>query len=142
MVEGEPLMENQQSEGSVQLRIVRGSLGSLSLYEITDYELELLEAGSPSSTYLNFAIMFVSVGLSFLATLLTVKIPVGYAFTIFVVLTVVGFAASAVLFELWRRTRSRTVDLCKKIRARVPTAPISGVEEATVVSDSQTESDS
>lgn len=134
-------MENQQSEGSVQLRIVRGTLGSLSLYEITDYELELLEQGSPSSTYLNFAIMFSSIGLSFLATLLTVDIPVGYAFTIFVVLTVVGLGAAAVLFVLWRRTRSRTVDLCKKIRARVPTAPISEAE-ASGVSVSETESDS
>ncbi len=117
-------MVANQSEGSVQLRIVRGPLDSLSLYEITDYELELLEEGSPSSTFLNFAIFFFSIGASFCTTLFTVPIASIYVFTVFVILTVVGVFASIVLFVLWRRTRSRTKDLCKKIRARVPTAPI------------------
>ncbi|MGV3627908.1 MAG: hypothetical protein ACO1PN_09520 [Betaproteobacteria bacterium] len=116
---------NQTTEGSVQLRIVRGPVDSLSLYEITDYELELLEEGSPSSTFLNFAIFFVSIGASFLTTLLTVDISSIYIFSVFVILTITGFAASLVLFQLWRKTRSKTKDLCKKIRARVPIAPIS-----------------
>jgi hypothetical protein len=96
----------------------------VSLYEITDYELEVLEQGSPSSAYLNFAIFFGSVGLSFLATLLTVDVSSLYVFTVFIVLTVAGFAGALVLFELWRRTRSKTVELCKKIRARIATAPV------------------
>lgn len=83
-------MEANQSEGSVQLRIVRGPVDSLSLFEITDYELEVLEEGAPSSTFLNFAILFASVGLSFLTTLLTVTIASIQVFTIFVVLTVGG----------------------------------------------------
>ena len=113
-------MEANQSEGSVQLRIVRGPVDSLSLFEITDYELEVLEEGAPSSTFLNFAILFASVGLSFLTTLLTVTIASIQVFTIFVVLTVGGLGASCVLFVLWRRTRSRTTDLCKKIRGPAP----------------------
>lgn len=111
---------------------------SLSLYEITDYELELLEQGSPSSTYFNFAIGFFSIAASFFATLITVEIPSLYVFLTFLVLTVVGAGTSAVLFVLWAKTRSRTKNLCKKIRARelftesegngethcVPTVPI------------------
>lgn len=117
---------NAQSEGSVQLRILRGPIDSLSLYEITDYELELLEEGSPSSTFLNFAIFFFSIGASFCTTLFTVPIASLFMFAVFVIVTVIGAFASIVLFVLWRRTRSRTRDLCKKIRARVPTAPIIG----------------
>jgi hypothetical protein len=128
-------MANQQPEGSIQLRIVRGAVDSLSLYEITDYELDLLEEGSPSSTYLNFAVLFVSIGLSFLTTLLTVEIPSGHVFTIFVVLAVAGIGSSAVLFVLWRGTRSRTKDLCIKIRARVPVAPVSDSTEGAVPPD-------
>ena len=135
-------MANNQSEGSVQLRIVRGPLDSLSLYEITDYELEVLEEGSPSSTYLNFAIFFFSIGASFFTTLVTTTISSVYLFSIFVVLTVVGLAASLVLFVLWRRTRSRVKDLVKKIKARVPTVPLKDAVEAKNEPSGPTESSS
>jgi hypothetical protein len=117
-------MIESQSEGSVRLRIVRGQVDSLSLFEITDYELEILEEGSPSSTFLNFAIFFVSIGVSFLTTLLTVDIDSIYLFSVFAILTVIGLGAALVLFQLWRKLRSRTKDLCKKIRARAPIATI------------------
>ncbi|KAB2900562.1 MAG: hypothetical protein F9K31_04590 [Dokdonella sp.] len=113
-------MSSTQTESSNGPRILRGAFDSLSLYEITDYELESLEEGSPSSTFLNFAIAFVSIGLSFLTTLLTVKIESIYVFLIFVVLTIIGLAAALVLFVLWRKTRSRVKDLVKKIKARAP----------------------
>lgn len=119
-------MAAYQSEETVKLKIIRGSLNSLSLFEITDYELEIFEQGSPSSNYLNFAIFFSSVGASFLVTLLTVKIDSVCLFVIFVVLTVVGLGASIVLFQLWRTTKSTTKELCKKIRARAPTTAIAG----------------
>lgn len=121
VAQGESLMSAHQSEGSVELKIIRGSLNSLSLFEITDYELEIFEQGSPSSTYFNFAIFFFSVGASFLATLLTVKIDSIYVFSIFVIISVIGICASLVLFQLWRKTKSTTKELCKKIRARAPT---------------------
>jgi hypothetical protein len=38
-------MSDNQAEGAVSLRIIRGPLDSLSLYEITDYELDVLEEG-------------------------------------------------------------------------------------------------
>jgi hypothetical protein len=133
-------MAKNQSEGSVQLRIIRGPLDSLSLYEITDYELEVLEQGSPSSTYLNFAIFFFSVGASFFTTLVAIKITSVFLFTIFVVITVVGFTASIVLFVLWRRTRSRVKDLVKKIKARVPTVPIKDATDAKVDTSGSRES--
>lgn len=115
-------MSSTQTESSNGPKILRGAFDSLSLYEITDYELEALEEGSPSSTFLNFAIAFISIGLSFLTTLLTVKIESVYIFLVFLVLTVIGLAAAFVLFVLWRKTRSRVKDLVKKIKARAPTA--------------------
>ena len=132
---------NAASEGSVQLRIIRGPIDSLSLYEITDYELEILEQGSPSSTYFNFAVFFISVGLSFLTTLLTVEIKSVYLFSVFTVLTVIGIFAALVLFQLWRRTKSKTRDLCIKIRARVPTAPVTEPIDTKEPQGGATESD-
>lgn len=115
-------MMSAQNENSNGPKILRGAFDSLSLYEITDYELEALEEGSPSSTFLNFAIAFISIGLSFLTTLLTVKIESIYVFVVFLVLTIIGLAAALVLFVLWRKTRSRVKDLIKKIKARAPVA--------------------
>jgi len=117
-------MDNNQSVDSVNLRILRGPVDSLSLYEITDYELEILSAGSPSSTYLNFAIFFFSGGVSFFTTLLTTPIQNLFLFSIFVIITVVGLSASLILFVLWYRTKSPVDGLVKKIKARVPTVPI------------------
>lgn len=113
------MIENQ-SESPVGPKILRGALDSLSLYEITDYELGMLEGGSPSATLLNFAIASVSVGLSFLGILLTVQINSVYVFAAFLVLTIIGLFAAAVLFTLWCRTRSQIDGLVAKIKARVP----------------------
>ncbi len=115
-------MSASQSENPPRFRIVRGPFDSLSLYEITDYELEIFEAGSPSSTFLNFAIFCFSLGVSFAITLLTVEIVSIYVFSVFTILTFAGLISAAVLFVLWRQTRSKTKDLCKKIRSRVPEA--------------------
>lgn len=135
-------MVGEHSEGHVSLRILRGAVDSLSLYEITDYELDLLEQGSPSSTLLNFGIAFGSVGFSFLIALLTVKPASIYVFSLFAIFAIVGLLASAVLLELWRRTRSTVTDVCVKIRARVPTAPVTEEpkEPAVPSADGATES--
>ncbi len=102
------------------LPVVRGPISSLSIFEITDYELNIFEQGSPSSTYLNFAIFFFSVSASFLATLISVKIKSIYIFSIFVIIVSIGACASVVLFVLWKKSGSITKELCKKIRARAP----------------------
>ncbi len=111
-----------QSETSTSFKLIRGSLDSLSVYDITDYELDVLEEGSPNSLFLNFAIFFASIAISFLITLVTVDITSIPLFTVFVVLTVVGTAGAVVLFALWRKTRSKVSDLIKRIRARAKPA--------------------
>lgn len=110
-------MPINQENSPTQPRIVRGYFDSLSLYEITDYELEQLSQGAPSSTYLNFSIFFLSVAIAFLTTLLTVNIT-DRIFTVFVLITIVGFSFGVVLLILWFRTRTRISKLVEKIKAR------------------------
>ena len=62
------------STGQNEPTILRGKVDSLSLYEITDFELDVLEKGSPNSIYLNFSIFLLSVGFSFLAALFSTDI--------------------------------------------------------------------
>ena len=132
-------MTADPNDDCIQPKIVRCRVDSLSLFEITDYELELLEQGSPNTIYLNIAIFFISVACSFLVTLLTVSITSQIIFTVFVIFTVAGFSIGGVLLILWFRTRSKVSTLIQKIKARVPVAAVAG-NTSDIHGDKQTES--
>jgi hypothetical protein len=114
------MTDQHEEQGEIQPRIVRGRVGSLSLYEITDYELDVLAAGSPNSIYLNFAVFFLSTGLSFLASLFSATFPSERRYTAFLVIAVVGLAMGVVLLVVWAQTKSRLDDVLKRIRERAP----------------------
>lgn len=121
MAEEEPLVENTDF---VRPRIVRGRVDSLSLYEITDYELEVLEEGLPGSTYLTFGVFFLTTALSFLVALLTNTPASIRLFSVFVVVVTVGAAAGVVLLVLWYKTRARVTDVLDRIKARCSPQPV------------------
>lgn len=106
--------------GSGRTRIVRGRVDSIPLYEITGSELDVIEQGSPSSTFQSFALCFLSIAVSFLTTLTTVQIDSTPLFVCFTVATMVGFAGGTVLLVLWLHTRSRFRDAVNRIKARIP----------------------
>jgi hypothetical protein len=78
----------------------RARYGQLTIYEISEDELELLERGSPDSLLLNFSIFALSVCVSFLIALLTTTIPSDRTFIVFVVVTAVAALGGVVLFCL------------------------------------------
>ena len=104
----------------VRVQVLRGRLQSLSIYEVTVDELTVLEAGPSNGTYLNLAIALLSVSASFLTTLLTVKFESDRRFYVFVLVTLVGFAAGLVLAVVWWRTKSTIDAVLARIRGRVP----------------------
>ncbi|MCK4241416.1 MAG: hypothetical protein KAX30_07310 [Candidatus Atribacteria bacterium] len=118
-------MSQTENTSKNEIRIVRGKFDSLSIYDVTDNELELLEKGSPSSTYLNFAIFLLSVGFSFLISLLTVDINSIKIYTTYAIFTVIGIIAGIILLVLWYREHSATSEVIKKIKERIPSAEIS-----------------
>lgn len=118
-------MSQTENTSKNEIRIVRGKFDSLSIYEVTDNELELLEKGSPSSTYLNFAIFLLSVGFSFLISLLTVDIGSIKIYTTYTIFTLFGIIAGIILLVLWYREYSATSEVIKKIKERIPSAEIS-----------------
>jgi len=92
---------------------------SLTIYEVTESELEIIERGSPSSTQLNLSIALLSVAVSFLITLLTSDFKgKDRLFTVFTVVTVVSFLGGGVLFLLWYNTKNDVDEVLKKIRGR------------------------
>jgi hypothetical protein len=118
--------EEQQKQESIDyqslppaVEVRWAAYGKLTLYPVDESELELLAQGSPDSLYLNFAIFLLSIAISFLTTLLTVVVSDRF-FTVFVVITVLGFIAGLFLLILWFRKRRSVSDVIDKIKKRLP----------------------
>lgn len=119
--------EGKQTESTSlpPVEVRRGAFAQLTIYEVAEYELEILAHGSPDSLYLNFAIFLLSIGISFLVGLLTAVLS-PRVFTVFVVITTVGFLVGLLLLLVWLKKRTSTSDLVGKIRSRLPSE---GVQE-------------
>ncbi len=110
------------------VEVRRGTFAQLTIYEVAEYELDILAHGSPDSLYLNFAIFLLSVGISFLIGLLTAVLS-PRVFTIFVVITTVGFLIGLLMLIIWLKRRSSTSDLVGKIRSRLPSEGVQELNE-------------
>lgn len=113
-------MNSIEQSGYIPAPIIkRGSLTSLSIYEVTDYELDILESGGPSSLYLNFSIFLISIGVSFFITLMTTEIPKEKTYNFFLVSTILSLIIGVILLIIWRKSHASTTNLCVKIRGRI-----------------------
>ena len=126
-------IQPQNPEQSFTPQIRRARIEIVDIYEVSEYELDLLERGSPDSIYLNFAIFLLSVALSFTVALLTTTAMSTEVFVIFIVSTLIGYIGGAFLLILWRRNRSSVSHCIKAVRKRLQSegrvAPLTCVEE-------------
>jgi len=97
----------------------RAVLARLTIFEVEESELDILAHGSPDSFHLTFAIFLLSVASSFLIALLTIDVT-GKTYTVFVLITLVGFVTGIYFFMSWRKRRKSVPDLVDKIRKRLP----------------------
>ena len=107
--------------------IHRVPLDKLTIYEITEAELDALESGSPESLFLNLAIAAISTALSFFTALLTTSISDLKIFCVFVIVCVVGFVAGASFGMLWWQSRRTLRNVAREIRKRKPPEGIPAV---------------
>lgn len=131
----------KDSSGEKPIRIRRGRVDSVDLYEIKDSELDLLEKGSPAGIYLNFAIFLLSIAFSALAALCTAAtFKHAIIQTLFIVLMVVAFLLGALLLLLWYKGRSDVGKVIIGIRNRIPSETLSthpGASLSEVPADEQ-----
>jgi hypothetical protein len=73
--------------------IHRVRLDKLTIFEITESELDALEQGSPESLFLNLAVGVISIAISFSISLATTQIESVKTYSFFVIITVVGYLA-------------------------------------------------
>jgi hypothetical protein len=138
MVEKESIAMEQDQEDP---KIVRGRVDSLTLYEVTEHELWVLEHGSPNSTFFSFSIFLLSIAVAFLIALLTVDLDPTKKrglYDFFLLSVIVGFVGGLVLLVVWLRTRGETASVIKTIKARC--RPVDTSEQVVEATDSTTKS--
>ncbi len=114
----DPNIVKKEIEESI--RIIRGRVDYMVVYEVTENELSTLEKGNPNTIFLNFAIFLLSIASSFLIALLTTTIQSDRTFIIFTIITVVGYIIGILLLILWYRGRHSVAELIRSIRNRIP----------------------
>ena len=112
--------KNENPSDEKQPVIKRGRVDSLSIFEIREDELNTIEKGSTTSLYLNFSIFLLSIAASFLIALLTSDFKDKLlTFTIFCVVTAVGFVIGLILLIMWLREKDDFKEVIKTIRQRI-----------------------
>lgn len=101
-------------------KVLIGGIGLLKLHQISDDELTRLERGSGHSLFLNLGIGVISIAVAFLVSLLTTQIASDRVFTVFIIITVVGFLSGAAFLIMWWCTRQPISKLVQQIRDRLP----------------------
>jgi hypothetical protein len=122
----EPAMQQTDEK---PLRIRRGRVESVDLYEIKDSELDLFRKGSPADLQLNFAVFLFSIAFSALAALVTATFANSDVKTAFVVVVVVGFLLGSYLIIAWLRNRTSLIVVCERIRERIKETDVVITEE-------------
>ena len=111
----------EQNGGKRYIEIRRGTVDSLLVCEITDYEWDNLKKGKSESIFLNLSIALLSISCSFLIALLTTTID-SRIFIVFTVIVTIGFISDIILMCLWWRDRQSINPLIKEIERRFDTA--------------------
>lgn len=109
-----------QNEQGEKIEVRRRKIGSVTIFDVTETELIILEKGSDASVWLNFFIATISIGASFLVSLLTAEWSGVLSLTqvVFICLTIIMFLAAVVCFVFWRRGRGQHKETIKSIRER------------------------
>lgn len=105
--------------GNFSPAIRRARIQELTIYEISEDELKMLESGSPVSLYLNFSIFLLSVAISFAVTLATVHFPSDRAYMVFVTILIVSLLIGSFLIMLWLKQHRAGSNIAESVRNRL-----------------------
>ena len=115
-----PSTAPRDSSDEKPLRVRRGRVDSVDLYEIKDTELDMLEKGSPADLQLNFAIFLLSLAFAAACVLATATFSQATIQTTFIIVLVVGVLLGGYLLLSWCRNRTSLKSICENIRNRIP----------------------
>lgn len=122
-----PIPKSPQSptpdEGE-KISVKRGKVDSINIYEISESELTIIEAGAPSSIYLNFTTFFGGVFLSFISVLFTVSFNLDdnkqlIIFILFLLIDIVTCFLTIIMGIIWLIKKKDLSTIIKRIKERI-----------------------
>lgn len=133
------MQTNAPKDSKDEVRVRRGRVESVDLYEIKDSELDELERGSPANLQFNISVGLLSIAFSFLACIATSTFDKPFYQTLYIAIMVVGFIVGGVFLIFWLRNRKSVSSLCLKIRERIPIEPERGQPITSDLSSGESE---
>jgi len=124
-------MNNPKENESDTIKVRRARVDSITVYDVTEHELEQLEKGGGGGIYLNLCLSLLSIAISFLIAVITTKIESDRQFSTFVIILTVGFLGSVVLGILWWRCRETVAAVVLSIKRRMPLDETTDTEDAS-----------
>lgn len=112
--------ETQRVTEQFQPEIRRARYQRLTIYEVEESELQLLEKGAPDSVLFTIAIALFTLAITLTVTLFTATFTSNAIHTAIIAITVVGYVTGLILTFMWVRTRSAVSQCVKGIRSRLP----------------------
>lgn len=113
-----------------QIATIRHTMDELSIYDVTETELTILEQGTAESLQLNISIFLLSVFLSLLPVLITTPMDL-YKYATFCCIDVLSGFIGTVLLLLAVKKRKSSKTIIREIRSRKKT-PEGIVEETNI----------
>jgi hypothetical protein len=104
-------------------KVLRGGIPAIRTCEIQEIELNQIRKLRSGGLYLDLTIFFLSTGLSFLVSLLTVTFSSDRLWFVFVATAMVGFGFGLVFVTLWYRDCRSITDIVDVIASRLPNGP-------------------
>lgn len=114
------IREQQNNNEEKPLRVRRGRVDSVDLYEVKESELDILENGSPTSIHLNFSIFLLSLAFSSIVCLATATFTSGILENTFLFVSIIGILGGIYLIILWWKGRKSIGSIISKIKRRIP----------------------
>lgn len=108
------------SENSLSPVIRRAKFDTLTIYEISEEELLIIEKGSPDSIYLTISIALISFAMAIFCSLLVTDIKSSIVMTLYIVIVVVGFVVGGIMLLLWNKSKDSVSVCVANIRRRLP----------------------
>lgn len=109
-----------QEESGEKIDVKRRKISAVTIYDVTESELTILEKGTEASVWLNFFIGSISIAVSFLVSLLTVSWGDSVTLTqiVFICITIIMFLTSIICFVFWKRGKGEHTMTVRTIRER------------------------
>ncbi len=111
------MAKNINSEKS--LRVRRGRVDSVNLYEVKENELDLLENGEQIGLQLNFSIFLLSTAFSGILTLCTASFSSALIQNIFLFVSIIGCLLGFYLLLMWLTGRKSIKSVIQIIKNRI-----------------------